>query len=82
MPSNNTGFALMPPILLKFEGQFGIPVFIAIGIGGTPSSPERLFVTPLQNIANEEWISEKQLIRYNRKTTHKFYYDYTQQRLF
>ena len=29
-----------------FQSQARMPVFVAIGIGGEPSSPEKLFVTP------------------------------------
>jgi hypothetical protein len=35
---------------INYQAQNRIPVFIAIGIGGRPKKPEKLFVTPLCNI--------------------------------
>src|SRR5690606_15172670 len=65
-----------------FENQERIPVFVAIGIGGEPDNPEKLFITPLRNICNSEEVYEQNLIPYNRKPTHKFYYDTIQLKLF
>ena len=65
-----------------FQEQNRIPVFIAIGIGGEPSNPERLFVTPLDNISMYTEVYESDLIPYKRKPTHKFFYDTVQLRLF
>jgi len=65
-----------------FENQCRIPVFIAIGIGGEPSRPERLFVTPLRNIEMYSEVYEADLILYNRKPTSKFFYDTVQLKLF
>ena len=56
-------------------------VFIAIGIGGTPSNPEKLFVTPLLNLIGCTEVYEHQLIRYKRKPTNRFFYDTIQRRL-
>lgn len=60
---------------LKFERKEAMPVFIAIGIGGTPSNPEKLFVTPLCNLKDYPEVSEKQLIKYKRKPTRRFFYN-------
>jgi hypothetical protein len=65
-----------------FENQRRIPVFIAIGIGGEPSTPEKLFVTPLRNIEMFSEVYEADLIPYKRKTTRKFFYDTVQLELF
>lgn len=59
-----------------------MPVFIVIGIGGTQSNPEKLFVTPLDNIKTYVEVYEHQLIEYKRNPTHKFFYDTIQLKLF
>jgi hypothetical protein len=41
----------------NFQSERNIPVFIAIGIGGLPTHPERLFVTPLHDIKNYTYVS-------------------------
>jgi hypothetical protein len=66
----------------NFENQYRIPVFIAIGIGGEPSSPERLFVTPLRNLELSPVVAEADLIPYKRKPTRRFFYDTVQGQLF
>ncbi len=65
-----------------YEYSNGIPVFVVIGIGGEPSNPEKLFVTPLCNIAHSEFVYEHELIPFNRHPRHKFYYDPIQLALF
>jgi hypothetical protein len=67
---------------IDFERKFGIPVFIAIGVGGEPSKPEKLFVTPLCNISRYPEVYESELIPYKRKATRKFFYDTIQLKLF
>jgi hypothetical protein len=66
----------------RFERKFGIPVFVAIGVGGEASQPQKLFVTPLQNICKYTEVYESDLIPYKRKPTHKFFYDTVQLKLF
>lgn len=61
-----------------FENRRRMPVFIAIGIGGDPSNPERLFVTPLRNLESSSEAYEANLIPYKRKPTRKFFYDTVQ----
>lgn len=65
-----------------FENRCRIPVFIAIGIGGEPSRPDKLFVTPLRNIETYSKAYEADLIPYKRKPTSKFFYDTVQLKLF
>jgi hypothetical protein len=67
---------------LKFENQNRIPVFVAIGVGGEPSMPDKLFVTPLQNLRDSPQVYESDLIPYKRDATRKFYYDAEQLKLF
>lgn len=57
-----------------YQSKFRIPLFIAIGLGGTPSAPEKMFVTPFQNIEHTTHVYEHELYEYKRKPTHKFYY--------
>ena len=64
-----------------FQDQARIPVFVAIGIGGMPGDPEKLFLTPLNNIYDRNDLYEKDMIPFQRKPTHRFYYDYIQQSL-
>jgi hypothetical protein len=65
-----------------FQRQNAMPVFIVIGIGGEPSSPLELFVTPLDNIKHFPEVRYQQLIRYERKPTRKFFFDVYQGKLF
>jgi hypothetical protein len=65
-----------------FENRIRIPVFVAIGIGGEACNPERLFVTPLCNISYSTTVYENDLIPYKRKTTHRFFYNTCQLKLF
>lgn len=65
-----------------FQNQKRIPVFIAIGIGGDPSNPEKLFVTPLCNISMYTDVYESDLIPYKRNPKHRFYYNTFQWKLF
>ncbi len=66
----------------EFQNKTAMPVFIAIGVGGTPKSPERLFVTSLVELSRCTYVCEAQLKRYNRNPRRKFYYDPRQMKLF
>ena len=67
---------------VKYQKDENIRVFIAIGIGGEPSNPKKLFVTPLDYISNCTEIEERDLIEFKRKPTHRFFYDTVQLKLF
>lgn len=67
---------------LEFQKNWNIPVFVAIGIGGKPSDPELLFVTPLHIIGNHTHVYQKDLMLYNRKKYRRFFYDVRQLKLF
>jgi hypothetical protein len=69
-------------IYRKYSRQRNIPVFIVIGVGGDPSNPEKMYVTPLECICSLGDICESDLMPYKRKPTHKFYYDIVQLKLF
>ncbi|MBX3256365.1 MAG: hypothetical protein KF862_19675 [Chitinophagaceae bacterium] len=66
----------------EFQVRKRIPVFIAIGIGGEPYAPEKLFVTPFEKIKGSSHVFESDLIPYKRKPSHKFFYDTVQLKLF
>jgi hypothetical protein len=65
-----------------YQNQNRIPVFIAIGIGGEPSNPGKLFITPLNNLSKYTEVFERDLIPYNRNPKNKFFYDTVQLKLF
>jgi hypothetical protein len=58
----------------KFEEEKGIPVFVALGIGGTPSKPEQLYVIPLRFIKTTT-LHKDQLERNQKDVATDFYYD-------
>ena len=49
-------------IYRKFEKEKDMPVFVVIGVGGSPSEPERVYAVPLKvlklNIAKEDYIRD------------------------
>jgi hypothetical protein len=49
-----------------FQYQNNISVFVAIGVGGLPSNPEKLFVTPLNHICKYTDVYESHLMPYKR----------------
>ncbi len=66
----------------EFQSRFLIPVFVAIGVGGLPDNPKQLFVTPLNQLGAKTDVYESELIPFNRKPSHRFFYDAIQLRLF
>lgn len=67
---------------VNYQSEKNIPVFIAIGIGGLPGDPEKLFVTPLHDIKNNNIVSESDLLPYIRNPKHRFFYNTFQLKLF
>ena len=67
---------------LNYQRGYRIPVYVAIGIGGQPSKPEKLFVTPLLQISEKVEVAEEHLMLFQRKTTRGFFYDAKQLKLF
>jgi hypothetical protein len=51
-----------------------IPVYVVIGLGGTPSDPEKLYIIPLERISKEV-IHIKELQSYSIKKKSYLYYD-------
>lgn len=52
-----------------------IPVFVCIGVGGTPKEPDRMFIVPLKEaVYTNLW--ETSLRKYERNPKHRFSYNY------
>lgn len=58
-------------IYKDYQYQNNILVLIAIGIGGLPSNPEKLFVTPLDHISMYPNVFESHLMEYKRNPGHR-----------
>ena len=58
----------------QFAKDKNMPVFIILGIGGTPSSPENVFVVPLASIECIE-VSKNWLENYCHDLSKKLFYD-------
>jgi len=55
-----------------YQYQNAISVYVAIGIGGIPSNPEQLFITPLDHIKMFPEVFQSRLIRYIKDPLQKF----------
>jgi hypothetical protein len=67
----------------KEYGKYnGIRVFVAIGIGGEPSDPNELFVTPLHYIEHSSEAHRDDLLKYVRKPRRRFGFDPVQLSLY
>jgi hypothetical protein len=51
---------------LDFQQQRAITVLIAVGVGGAPSHPNKLFITPLDHISMYTHVFESHLIKFER----------------
>jgi hypothetical protein len=60
---------------VKYQRANRIPVFVAIGVGGTPSYPDALYLAPLEDIAPYPSVSSSFLQCYYRDPQHKFYFN-------
>lgn len=65
-----------------FERENNIPVFVAIGIGGAPDKPEKLYVTPLQCFKPFVKVYESELIPYSRAPKKELNFNKNQLTLF
>jgi hypothetical protein len=59
-------------IYLNYQKECNIPVFVAIGIGGTPKNPERLFITPLDHVSMYTRLYESHLTPFKRSPEQHF----------
>ena len=71
-------FDIVTPQQIKNYTKFGqeknIPVFVVLGIGGKPSSPEQLFIIPLDKINSVE-LNKSFLKEYQQETNRNVFYD-------
>ena len=67
---------------VQFQKSYNITVFIAIGVGGHPADPEKLFVTPLDMISKKIHLTQNDLIPFDRNKKRRFFYDSKQNLLF
>ena len=51
---------------LDYQRDKNIRVYVAIGIGGLASNPEKLFVTPLDHISNYPFVYQSRLIPFKK----------------
>lgn len=58
-----------------FEYNTRIPVWVAIGVGGTPDKPEQLFFTRLSGIEMYPFVFESYLKQFRRNPSDAFYYN-------
>ena len=64
----------------QFAKDKNIPVFIVIGIGGTPSDPANVFVVPLASIKNVE-LSKSWLENHRHDLSKNMFFDIPTQSL-
>ena len=57
----------------KYSEDKSIPVFIILGIGGTPSAPENVFCIPLQALQNAH-VEKEYLEKFRHQNPKNFYY--------
>jgi hypothetical protein len=58
-----------------YGAEYKIPVFVAIGIGGSPKNPQRLFFCPLEKLNDVPYgfITESDLKQFERKHGVQFF---------
>ncbi len=59
---------------LDYKNKNTMPVYVAIGVGGMPSKPERLFVTEIDNLKMYPHLYEKYLDKFEKKN-HSIFFD-------
>lgn len=61
-------------IYRQYGREKGVPVFVAIGIGGEPSSPEELYIAPLERMRYPR-AKRCYLQRFSRPADRNFFFD-------
>lgn len=64
----------------QFAQEKGFPVFVVLGVGGTPDHPAHVYVVPLASIRHTE-LHRNWLENYRHKVTGNFFYDIPTQSL-
>ncbi len=63
-----------------YASKKGVSVFMALGLGGTGASPEKLFVVPLADIS-KPFMHINELKKYEKEMKTNFFYDYEKEEL-
>jgi hypothetical protein len=58
-----------------YQNQNNIPVFIVIGVGGTPNAPEHLYVARLEEVARYTSLFQSTMKQYQKHSKGSFFYD-------
>ncbi len=58
----------------SFAAARNIPVFVFIGVGGTPSKPGKLYIVPLKELSSH-YARQSDLSKFEVKTQRQFFYD-------
>jgi hypothetical protein len=56
---------------VEFQSKQAMTVLIAIGVGGSPSNPKKLFITPLDHISMYTHVFESHLFHFKRNPEHR-----------
>lgn len=59
----------------NYERSSGVPVFVAIGVGGVPSSPDILFFVPLREVERYPVVYKSHLNKFARNSRQLFSFD-------
>lgn len=59
---------------LKYQQETGTPVFVAIGVGGTPDSPKKVYIVPLAELNSCE-VNVSDIDRFYHSPESNFFYD-------
>ena len=55
---------------LEYQREWNMRVYVAIGVGGLPSNPQQLFITPLDHICSYPFVYRSRLIPFKRNFDH------------
>ena len=55
---------------LEYQREWNMRVYVAIGVGGLPSNPQQLFITPLDHISSFPFVYRSRLIPFKRNFDH------------
>jgi len=58
-------YAIMFQLHKSIRKDRNIPVFVAIGVGGTPNNPEEVFIVPLEKM-KDNFLSQTELKKYEK----------------
>jgi hypothetical protein len=64
----------------KYAAKTKLPVYVVIGVAGEPSSPEEIYVVPLNKI-KDATLTREELKPYLKEGDDHFYWDYKKQEL-